>query len=383
MKCAKCGCKRTNPIELSPEILEFANLATDYIMSLSAEELQNLTRQRTTILRKYIPVGKASIFVSLSLAPKEEVKEGEIVKKMVAGSVYAEGTQRYIDLSLDVIDKASKIPSWIKASPDKLRLEIRDVIIHELTHAIDPKIKMEIFHKRRKKHLEIREQIETASENQLKDLIIQYFNYYYMDPLELDAFMTQNIYTLLSYIDVFITSEDRIKAKSDLKRVVRDHARGLLGSGDPFGMKLLHVFDRPEYSFWKQYGGEKVIKRYLKKFYKILDEYPEDPPEWLLTPAGERYRIALREKLKQTTPIDRPRLGVVLEDREDGIYIAEVLPRSIADKAGIKPEDKIIRIDGKEILNAGDMAKALHAISGNSLFNVSRNGTIYELTLSL
>lgn len=57
----------------------------------------------------------------------------------------------------------------------------------------------------------------------------------------------------------------------------------------------------------------------------------------------------------------RPRLGVVLKEKEEGkgVWIERVIPGSPAEKAGLLPGDQIVSIDGKEMVKLKDVHEAV------------------------
>jgi hypothetical protein len=78
-------------------------------------------------------------------------------------------------------------------------------------------------------------------------------------------------------------------------------------------------------------------------------------------------------------------LGVELSDDKDGVKVTKVLPTSPADNAGVKPEDRITRFQGKTITSLANLQRlASQAPSGQSIrLSLNRNGETKEVTLTL
>ena len=74
----------------------------------------------------------------------------------------------------------------------------------------------------------------------------------------------------------------------------------------------------------------------------------------------------------------RPRklLGVQV----DGVTVTTVTSDSRAEKAGIKPGDRILKADGKAIEGLDDLRGVIQAASGSTPFVVEREGKQLTLT---
>jgi S1-C subfamily serine protease len=69
--------------------------------------------------------------------------------------------------------------------------------------------------------------------------------------------------------------------------------------------------------------------------------------------------------------------------REDGVEVVEVVPGSPADRAGVRPEDVIVELDGVAIEDAGDIQRLMVAerIGGRLRARLVRDGALRELEL--
>jgi S1-C subfamily serine protease len=59
---------------------------------------------------------------------------------------------------------------------------------------------------------------------------------------------------------------------------------------------------------------------------------------------------------------ERPMLGVSLEDTDNGVTIREIVPGSAAEKAGLKVDDIITKLNDAEIATSADAANAIQAL---------------------
>ena len=68
----------------------------------------------------------------------------------------------------------------------------------------------------------------------------------------------------------------------------------------------------------------------------------------------------------------RPKLGLKIQDTDDekGVKVLSIEDNSASAKAGLKPEDVIIEIGGKKILNTDDAREALHDNESNSTYKI-------------
>ncbi len=98
------------------------------------------------------------------------------------------------------------------------------------------------------------------------------------------------------------------------------------------------------------------------------DELKEDIADYVLYPD----EINVKPTMK---------LGVVLENTEKGLEIAEIVPSGLAEKFNMKKNDIIYKIDGKEITNISDLKLMLYKLDKAKEFDVivKRNGTIKNI----
>ncbi len=89
-----------------------------------------------------------------------------------------------------------------------------------------------------------------------------------------------------------------------------------------------------------------------------------DPPpvgSWLATPGLETVPISIGVVSVAPRSIERrlPALGVIIEEGDKGPVVREALPRSGAAKAGLKPNDVITQLDGKQVKSRHGLIQAI------------------------
>lgn len=89
-----------------------------------------------------------------------------------------------------------------------------------------------------------------------------------------------------------------------------------------------------------------------------------DPPSvgsWLATPGLETVPISIGVVSVAPRRIDQrmPALGVVIEEGDKGPVVHDVMPRSGAAKAGLKPDDVITQLDGKPVESRQGLIQAI------------------------
>lgn len=81
--------------------------------------------------------------------------------------------------------------------------------------------------------------------------------------------------------------------------------------------------------------------------------------------------------------ISKPKLGVKIQDTEDnsGVKVLEVTEESLAAKAGVKANDLLIGIDGKDVKDTDAAREAIQSVKDKSgyILKVNRNGKTLEL----
>ena len=89
-----------------------------------------------------------------------------------------------------------------------------------------------------------------------------------------------------------------------------------------------------------------------------------DPPpvgSWLATPGLETVPISIGVVSVAPRQIERrmPALGVIIEEGDKGPVVHEVMPRSGAAKAGLKPNDVITQLDDKQVESRSGLIQAI------------------------
>jgi len=97
-------------------------------------------------------------------------------------------------------------------------------------------------------------------------------------------------------------------------------------------------------------------------------------------------RLAHRSRLCAGGP-RRPVVGIRLKtlDQGKGVLIKDVMPKSPAARAGIKPQDILVAIDGNPVSRLSDLHNAIAGSKGAStfLFKIDRQGKLMELTVQI
>ena len=77
---------------------------------------------------------------------------------------------------------------------------------------------------------------------------------------------------------------------------------------------------------------------------------------------------------------ERASLGIFIEETDEGIIISEIMEESAAEKAKLKVNDKILRIDGKDIKSFDDLAAVIKAAGKDTkvIITYERNGKTKE-----
>jgi uncharacterized iron-regulated protein len=133
----------------------------------------------------------------------------------------------------------------------------------------------------------------------------------------------------------------------------------------------------------------RVFKRTETSFRSIMPlavgtEVERDIADYIwVTRAGE---LAHRSGVCPVGP-RRPVVGIRLKtlDQGKGVLIADVTPESPAARAGIKPQDILVAIDGTPVSRLSDLHNAIAGSKGAStfLFEIDRQGKLVELTVRI
>jgi len=135
-------------------------------------------------------------------------------------------------------------------------------------------------------------------------------------------------------------------------------------SGEAFRKNASIAYAQTRYIFY--YLQEKNL---LKKFYKRYTEtYKEDKTgiKALEDVLGKKVEEFQKEWLEFLKPLEysrgsgsRPRLGVYLDETDDGLKIDDVVKDSAAEAAGLKKGDVILEVDGKKTKTVSDLRDVL------------------------
>tara|TARA_R110002094_G_scaffold107844_2_gene105978 strand:+ start:1803 stop:3182 length:1380 start_codon:yes stop_codon:yes gene_type:complete len=107
---------------------------------------------------------------------------------------------------------------------------------------------------------------------------------------------------------------------------------------------------------------------------------------------------AIVQQLAKTGEVKRGRLGVVIQDlsidlaeafglaqNETGVLVSEVAPGSAAEKAGIRPGDVVLQVNGETIKNTAELRAKLGVwlISDSLSFELLRDSSRFQKTVNL
>jgi serine protease Do len=110
-----------------------------------------------------------------------------------------------------------------------------------------------------------------------------------------------------------------------------------------------------------------VVQRNEKpvKIEAVLATAPDDTPaaENLKTDQGKGPSLGMQ--LRDLTPAERDRLKI------NGVVIANILPNGLAERAGLLPDDIIVRLNSQEIVNIDSLLKEIRKLPSNKVTRVA------------
>lgn len=104
---------------------------------------------------------------------------------------------------------------------------------------------------------------------------------------------------------------------------------------------------------------------------------------------GERYTVVLPMRRMagrmQTAQQSGPWLGVYLDDNEDGPVITHTYPQSPAERAGLRPGDVVVQIDGEDVTDSEEVMKRIEDFRPREQLRLTilRNDREREMTATL
>jgi len=128
--------------------------------------------------------------------------------------------------------------------------------------------------------------------------------------------------------------------------------------------------------FWHQKGRTSYQHVHHTQFDTFDTAVPEYERHSSKVVAAGAWRLANlpmllpREKLVGPPP---RRMGILPEEGQ-GLVIRQVMPGSLAAKAGLKPKDKVVRIDDRKLESLGDLRRALRAGKPRKQVVIQRGG---------
>lgn len=129
-------------------------------------------------------------------------------------------------------------------------------------------------------------------------------------------------------------------------------------------------------------------------FRMMIPESPDAPrgpgaPRIRMFRNGEALAPIIEEEIERSFSLlgDRPQLGIRIQDTEaaNGVTVLEVNEGSPAQKAGIKTDDLITAIDGKEIKDTDEAREALQTVREKSTYSLrlKREGKTMEMQVQI
>ena len=104
---------------------------------------------------------------------------------------------------------------------------------------------------------------------------------------------------------------------------------------------------------------------------------------------GERYTVVLPMRRMaarmQTAQQSGPWLGVYLDDNEDGPVITHTYPQSPAQRAGLRPGDVVVQIDGEDVTDSEEVMRRIEDFRAHDQLKLTilRNDREREMTATL
>jgi membrane-associated protease RseP (regulator of RpoE activity) len=180
-------------------------------------------------------------------------------------------------------------------------------------------------------------------------------------------------------------SEDGVKSLGFRIREVRGLPRGIGSDHDSFLARGVPGF------FWNQAGRA----NYTRTHHTQHDTYDAAIPEYqrhsaMVIALGALGIANLDSMLPRSKDMTQPpniatnrrRLGVSLGgDGESDLTIDSIREGSRAEKSGFKPGDRIVKVDGAPVKDAGELSGALNTGAPKKSIVVIRGGKEQELTV--
>ena len=97
------------------------------------------------------------------------------------------------------------------------------------------------------------------------------------------------------------------------------------------------------------------------------------------------FQFDLPNYSDKAIPEDRPSLGVFIDESDHGVIISDIVEDSAAERANLKVNDKILKIDGNDINTFEDLARLIRAAGKDTklLITYMRNGKTKEAEVIL
>lgn len=213
------------------------------------------------------------------------------------------------------------------------------------------------------------------------------------EPGKPQAFLGVNIEKADKGVRVVSVSEGSNAEKAGLKE--GDIIVSLAGKTetDPEGFRNLVRAQKPMEEVEIVYipAGEKKEKKMKVKLGSMMSmtkSFTYTMPESNFEP-GKNFDMNVFKTLPDNMNVildkmlSKPKLGVKIQDTEDnsGVKVLEVTDESLAAQAGVKANDVLVAIDGKEVKDTDAAREAIQSVKDKSgyILKVNRNGKTLEL----